>query len=274
MYKQWQTIQTLLKDDTMNLRPGYWENVYRTNTQTAYNAGKVMEFEKTHPAAIQLFVIEDSRTSKICRNLLDAEGNGFILPANHPFWKQHGYPPYHFQCRTSIRGIYKSQLDSEYKPGANQPSADFSQFKPQEGFGGNPVAKESWWKMTDGMVERAIKYGVDGDIVNFAITNGIKPDEAEKLLKKYKTVYLGKSDGYVKQSELAKVGTANRQEKGHWVETDELGAAKHAADNGYKIAFLPHTEIDGIKNPEIIINEQIVDIKHFFTPTKRAVEKQ
>jgi hypothetical protein len=41
-YKQWQTLQTLAKDDAMKLRPGYWENVFRTNTQTAYTAGKLM----------------------------------------------------------------------------------------------------------------------------------------------------------------------------------------------------------------------------------------
>ena len=36
----------------------------------------------------------------------------------------------------------------------------FENFKPQEGFGGNPVDKESWWKMTQGQMEQAIKYGV------------------------------------------------------------------------------------------------------------------
>jgi hypothetical protein len=30
------------EDGALNFKPSYWENVYRTNTQTAYTAGKLM----------------------------------------------------------------------------------------------------------------------------------------------------------------------------------------------------------------------------------------
>ena len=36
----------------------------------------------------------------------------------------------------------------------------FENFKPQEGFGGNPVDNGNWWMLTQGQMEQAIKYGV------------------------------------------------------------------------------------------------------------------
>jgi hypothetical protein len=48
-HKQWRTLQTLVRDDSLNLRPGYWENIFRTNTQTAYIAGKLTQFQNNPP---------------------------------------------------------------------------------------------------------------------------------------------------------------------------------------------------------------------------------
>ena len=106
----WETMKNILDDDVMKIRPGLWETIFRTNTQTAYMAGKLKQYENSGVAAYQLMVIEDGRTSKICRHLLTASGYGMILPVDHSFWKKYGFGPYHMNCRTSVRGIWPSQV--------------------------------------------------------------------------------------------------------------------------------------------------------------------
>ncbi len=96
----WNRIKQTIENDVSKIKPGYWETVFRTNTQSAYVAGKLQQFEHSGVAAYQLMVIEDVRTSQICRNLLNKNsGYGIILPVAHPFWQKYGFPPYHFNCR-------------------------------------------------------------------------------------------------------------------------------------------------------------------------------
>ena len=64
----------------------YWETVYRTNVQTAYNVGRAMGFAEDKPLALELVIIDDARTSDICRQYA---GKRFILPYDHPFWQTH-----------------------------------------------------------------------------------------------------------------------------------------------------------------------------------------
>ncbi|MBQ0167256.1 MAG: minor capsid protein, partial [Treponema sp.] len=160
----WQRIKDTLQDEAKSLTPGYWENVFRTNTQSAYIAGKLEQYEKNGVAAYQLMVIDDDRTSKICRNLLNnATGYGLILPVNHQFWKTYGFPPYHYQCRTSISGLKKSQLG---KDGNNVDNISMNElrrrkFKPIDGFGGNP----NFWGITNSQIEQAEMYGIKEEIV-------------------------------------------------------------------------------------------------------------
>jgi len=169
-YKQWQSLQTLVQDDAMKLRPGYWENVFRTNTQTAYTAGKLMQFRDNPPPAWRLLIIDDSRTSDICRGLLQEGRRDIAIASDHPFWKEFGFPSYHYQCRTGLQAVYKSEIED----GAVIENPDMDEmrarFKPMDGFGGNPLEKESWWMMTEGMAKRASRYGIDGDIIKMAKT--------------------------------------------------------------------------------------------------------
>ncbi|MDE5899337.1 MAG: phage head morphogenesis protein, partial [Treponemataceae bacterium] len=72
----WRQVSAAVADDALKLRPGYWENVYRTNTQSAYIAGKLKGWADNPPAAIRLLVIDDSRTSPICRHLL-SQGSSY-----------------------------------------------------------------------------------------------------------------------------------------------------------------------------------------------------
>ncbi|MDR2551547.1 MAG: hypothetical protein LBD31_00035 [Treponema sp.] len=197
--------------------------------------------------------------------------NGLTLASDHPFWKTFGFPPYHYQCRTGIQAVYKSQIGQGVQ--VENPAMDDmkKQFAPMKGFGGNPLEKESWWKITPGMVERAGKYGIDGDVVLLAHKLGMA-NYALELVKGYETLFVSKSGGYVKKAKLAKPGKENRNEKGHWVETDELGTAQKAADSGHQIFFLPKTKVQGISNLDVIIDNDLAEIKHIFTATERAID--
>ena len=102
----------------------------------------------------------NSNNKKICRHLLTASGYGMIISVDHPFWKKYGFPPYHFQCRTSIRAIWPSQVGKLGNMVENPTMKSLSKFKMQEGFGGNPLDRGSWWEMTDNMKKLAEKFGV------------------------------------------------------------------------------------------------------------------
>ncbi len=156
----WEELKKKVNVNALGIKLGYWENVFRTNTQSAYIAGKLQQYENTNVAAYQLMVIEDGRTSKICRHLLTASGYGMVISVDHPFWKKYGFPPYHFQCRTSIRAIWPSQVGKLGNMVENPTMKSLSKFKVQEGFGGNPLERGNWWEMTDSMKRLAEKFGL------------------------------------------------------------------------------------------------------------------
>ena len=172
-YRQWQTLRTLARDNAMELRPGYWENVFRTNTQTAYTAGKLMQFQNNPPPAWRLLIVEDSRTSDICRGLLSSGKQSLTLASNHPFWAAFGYPPYHYQCRTGLQAVYQSEIEAGTEVDNPTMKNLRGRFKPMKGFGGNPLDKESWWMMTENMALRARRYGIFNEVESFARSNGL-----------------------------------------------------------------------------------------------------
>ncbi|QEJ96779.1 phage minor head protein [Treponema phagedenis] len=69
----------------------------------AYTAGRLTQYASNPPRAWELLVIQDGRTTDICNNIASIAGNGKALKADHPFWTVYGFPPYHFNCRTTIR---------------------------------------------------------------------------------------------------------------------------------------------------------------------------
>jgi len=73
-------------------------------------------------------VIDDSRTSDICEELIDV-----VLPADHPFVASH-QPPLHHNCRTDVVAITE---DEARELGIDEMSPDV---EPSEGFGGDPLA--------------------------------------------------------------------------------------------------------------------------------------
>lgn len=131
----------------------YWETVYRTNVQTAYNAGRMMGYEEDKPLALELVVIDDARTTDICRQY----AGGFVRPYDDPFWKTH-IPPFHFNCRTTVRAIYdESEIPEQWSS-----KADVEE--PAKGFGNNPVVDDSWWKELSSQVRQAKEYNVQKEI--------------------------------------------------------------------------------------------------------------
>ncbi|MBO4728142.1 MAG: minor capsid protein [Spirochaetaceae bacterium] len=226
--------------------------VFRTNTQSAYTAGKLAKYEDTGAVAYQLMVVEDERTSKICRHLLVESGYGAILPIGHNFWKKYGFPPYHFNCRTSICPVYQSQIGTPGYNVENIPMKHFSKFKPQDGFGGNPLERGNWWMMTPSQMEQAIKYG----ILNMCNRQENVFADYDSVWKGY-TRHEGKNGGWY---DLWK------NPPDDW-ETKNKPAVEVLIESGHKIKVIP--KLENIKpkykvewsNPDIIFNGHLADIK-------------
>lgn len=262
----WETLNDIFGKGELGFKPGYWENVFRTNTQTAYMAGKLQQYEKTPGiVAYQLMIIEDVRTSKICRNLITKTGRGLVLSVDDDFWKTKGFPPYHFQCRSSVRAIFKSQIKAENIK-IDEPK-HLDSFKVGEGFGGNPIHKESWWMMTPSQMEQAIRFGILGQ---FNREENVFADY-DSVWKGYKR-YEGKNGGWYDLTENL---------PNDWEGTDfpNKPIVEFLAQNGYKIKVIPSIERVkdkyGIKwsNPDILINGKLADIKTVDTSIASRLKK-
>ncbi|MDY2756451.1 MAG: phage minor head protein [Candidatus Treponema excrementipullorum] len=196
----WNNIRELAENSIGDFNPWYWETVFRTNTQSAYVAGKLQQYEGTGAKAYQLMVIDDSRTTDICRNLLRQSGYGMVLPVEHDFWKKYGFPPYHFNCRTSVRAVYSSQIGGRSGQKLdNIKMSGFENFKPQEGFGGNPVDNGNWWKLSEELKKRSEKLGVkkeieqaekkaENELIQGDFIQDIKADDKDIFYEDYKKI--------------------------------------------------------------------------------------
>jgi hypothetical protein len=121
------------------------------------------------------------------------------------------------------------------------------QFKPMGGFGGNPLDKESWWKITDAMIDRATKYDIWPAILQQAADLDMISYQKE-LLKGYVHVYNGKNGGYVQKAK-------------NWEYSQrEMNAAKELANEGHKIYLLPRTR--SAKSADMLIDNKIGEVKH------------
>lgn len=142
--------------DTAGL-PGYYETVYRTNIQTDYNAGRAMELQANQPQYLEFIGIEDGRQTDICR-----VRSGVILPYDDPWWNDN-WPPLHYNCRSTVRAIYKEEADMlgikpTGKPGTAKKTAV------QNGFGANPVQSSSYWDPTAAQQERLKAAGIQKEL--------------------------------------------------------------------------------------------------------------
>jgi SPP1 gp7 family putative phage head morphogenesis protein len=168
---QKQVLENLSKDEILSklgfslVNPWYFENVFRTNVQSAYNAGRALQIKKTKPEYLQFVGIDDARQTQICR-----ARSGIIKPADDPFWESN-WPPLHFSCRSTIRPVYKEEFDAF---GYKKTDALSGMDKPMKGFGANPLDSESFYRLTPKMKERAQKYGIYEEIKALAEELGVE----------------------------------------------------------------------------------------------------
>ena len=127
----------------------YWETVYRTNTMSAFNAGRAEAFEEYDPEYLEFIGIEDFRQTPVC-----AARSGIVKKRTDPFWKSN-FPPLHFNCRSTVRPVYaKEAAVFGIKESAEVSFPD----APAKGFGRNPAAE--WDEVTEGVKERYIQVRV------------------------------------------------------------------------------------------------------------------
>ena len=246
----WQDIKAIAEaDGAFQFRPGYWENVFRTNTQTAYTAGKLMQHQKNPPPAWQLLIVEDGRTSGICRGLIRDGKQSLALPSDHPFWEKYGYPPYHFQCRTGLQAVYKSQIGTDVQVENLTMKSLWKHFKPMDGFGGNPLDSGNYWMMTKGMFKRGLRYGI---INEFNQLDNIVAD-FNSVWKEYSREVVGK--GWV---DIHKDVPKSKEFKQNYA------MAKLEAARGDRIKILPEHKgknISGWSNPDYLRNASLWEYK-------------
>lgn len=82
------------------------ENIFRTNMQTAYSAGRYTKMQEVKQARPywQYITVEDKR-----RRPSHAVLHGLVYPADHDFWGTN-YPPNGFRCRCCVRSLSERQV--------------------------------------------------------------------------------------------------------------------------------------------------------------------
>ena len=121
----------------------YWETVYRTNTMSAFNAGRAEAFEEYEPEFLEFIGIEDFRQTPVC-----AARSGIIKKRTDPFWKKN-FPPLHFNCRSTVRPVYAEEAAAF---GIKESAEVSLSNAPAKGFGRNPAAE--WDEVTEEVKER------------------------------------------------------------------------------------------------------------------------
>jgi hypothetical protein len=208
-----------------------------------------MQFKDNPPPAWRLLIVDDDRTSDICRGLMREGKQSLTLAADHPFWETFGFPPYHYQCRTGLQEVYKSEIGHGTTVENPTMKSLRKQFMPMDGFGGNPLYNGNYWMMTKAMFERGLRYGI---INEFNMLDNIVAD-FNSVWKGYKREIVGK--GWIDIHDSVK----NSKEF-----TDNYNVAKKLALDGEHIKMLPEHKgkgISGWKNPDYLINASLWELK-------------
>jgi hypothetical protein len=154
---------------------------------------------------------------------------------------EHLWPPFHFNCRTTVRAIY-DESEIEDAGGADkfytQGAPDFT---PEKGFGTYPLDKsDNWWNLTTSMEERAEEYGLTGEF----------EEAKEKLVESDKNLPDGENGFIIDEEKVAetlhKFETAKKDlnhEEGAIVGLD--GRLIHTATGGAHEVDLPAKLIKG-----------------------------
>lgn len=213
----------------------YWETVYRTGVQTAYNVGRAIGFETVPPVALELVGIGDARQTELCKSLTQPPVRRLY---GDEFWKRF-WPPLHFNCRTTVRAIYDPQ-ELEEQPITGIP-ADAESHK-SLGWGSYPLDSDKWWEELPSMKKRAQAYGVQGMIdrarESLSLSQATKVIEPEKHFDRKERVYTNQED-------LAAVNpnflTGTRE---YSMNCQRCVATWEMRKRGYRVTVLPATTPD------------------------------
>jgi SPP1 gp7 family putative phage head morphogenesis protein len=231
-------------------RPGYWETVYRTNVQTAYNAGRYAQLQDVKPPYYEFVGIGDERQTDICQ-----ARSGTLLPADHEFWAAN-WPPLHFNCRSTVRGVFSREFDQERRA-ITQERVVNTYGKPQSDFGVSPVA--SLESLPASMTRRAAEYGILGYIESVrASLLGF-----EKTPVDYRRVFnVPRNGGFVQVNRAV----ANEHEYAQNLETAKILAAR-----GDKVRLLPTSRAEGARNADALVNGKLAEFKRLEASSSNAV---
>lgn len=126
--------------------PGKAELIFRTNVQTAYNAGhyrSMVQAKVLRP--YWMYVTAGDRRVRDTHAALD----GAVYRADDPFWKV-WYPPNGYKCRCHVRSYSERQvrernLTVQTKPPVTVDLAtgEINALRPDKGFANNP-AQDAW----------------------------------------------------------------------------------------------------------------------------------
>ncbi len=116
------------------------------------------------------------------------------------------------------------------------------------------------------MIQRAEKHGVAGDIVHLAHMLGMN-NYAIDLAKGTKIITKYDNGGVVREASSREEKSKNQKA----VRKTERAMARELAKRGYKVFLLPETKTPGIKNPDAIVNNDIVEFKSISSVSPRRI---
>lgn len=131
----------LTRNGYEGINPFHADVIFRTNIQTAYNAGHYKSM--TDPAVKKLrpyWKYVTAGDSKVRQSHVVMDGR--IYPADDPVWDI-WYPPNGFRCRCSVISLSKRQVEESGMPVSKGLPYDGSYKYPDKGFSNNP-AKDAY----------------------------------------------------------------------------------------------------------------------------------
>ena len=162
------------------ITPFQADNIFRTNVQTAYQAGNYKQM--TEPEVLRLRpywkydAVEDTHTRPSHLAM-----NGKVFPADSPVWDT-WYPPNAFRCRCTVRSLSKRQVEdrgltveTKVPDVVDLGDGRVVHLLPDQRFQSNP-AKHPFLPDTDGYPE-ALKNAYQ----NFAKTAGTPDNKAKPV---------------------------------------------------------------------------------------------
>lgn len=116
-------------------------NIFRTNMQSAYMAGRYEQLQKTTKLRPywRYLAVGDKRTRPSHMAL-----DGKVYPADHPFWDSY-YPPNGFQCRCTVQSLSDRQVKKNgYKVESEFPGTTMVRMPDGSEVNANPMPDKGW----------------------------------------------------------------------------------------------------------------------------------